>query len=395
MTTTETTTRSLQLRTVLDGTFRANPGYELKPFNQLPAAQREMFAALRNDPEFYGVLMPRDGFRLPLKSACQATARLLTELEEAGRLPDFALTESLEVANRGIAELVLDGVLQIFHHGDFIHGPAAFDAVCETSSHVAAPAGTAQLSRDAIIYAQSLPFTDAAALSARLYSYGRLPVTPAWRRQFPDEDSIRRCLGVEAGGRNHARLAAGWNSLPPDPDNDGWLFWQSRIPSTGRRRDACKLYLSPHPSHLAEAFDALLHALQSSRANAFKVGKNLSGVLRADKVIVYFSHCDELQEAAAAILERLAGCPAHGVPFTAQLGAPLLSWGCDPQTANDAPPWLARQSWRLWITNRLAIALIAAKQQPQPWPTEPWQFAVDRLRLEGVDTDSWSPAPKG
>jgi hypothetical protein len=67
-------------------------------------------------------------------------------------------------------------------------------------------------------------------------------------------------------------------------------------------------------------------------------------------------------------------------------------------------------SWRLWLTNRLARALIAAVAAPSsalPLPgvsgaaglagaaagetMEPWRFAVERLRLEGVDTDSWTP----
>jgi hypothetical protein len=24
-------------------------------------------------------------------------------------------------------------------------------------------------------------------------------------------------------------------------------------------------------------------------------------------------------------------------------------------------------------------------------PLEPWRFAIERLRLEGIDTDSWTP----
>jgi hypothetical protein len=37
---------------------------------------------------------------------------------------------------------------------------------------------------------------------------------------------------------------------------------------------------------------------------------------------------------------------------------------------------------------RLARDLLAARQAAAP---EPWRFALDRLRLEGVDTETWTP----
>jgi hypothetical protein len=137
----------------------------------------------------------------------------------------------------------------------------------------------------------------------------------------------------------------------------------------------------------------MIPAIEHCRANAFKIGKDLMGVLRSDKMIAYFSHREQAHEAADRILAQLKGCPSHGVPFTAQLGSPLLSCGEDPPADRDVPPWLARQSWRLWVTNRLAVALAQALQQADDDPAaspEPWKFAVDRLSLEGVDTNTWT-----
>ncbi len=383
--------QALRLKYVLDGTFRANPDYQLIALDQLPADQRELFAALSDNPDNYGVLMPREASGLPLKSACRDTARLFLALQEPAALPAFATTGPGENNNQGIAQLVLDGILQLSHHGEMLSGPAAYAAVCAASGHADATSGIAQLSREALLYAQSLPFTEAGMLSARLYSYGRLPVTGSWKRRFPHEGAVSRALGVDPGGKNALRLSAHWKSLPPEPDNDGWLFWQSRTPSTTEPLAACKLYLSPHPDYLAPAFEAMVPALEASHANAFKVGKDLNGVLRSDKMIAYFSRLEQLHAAADRILDTLAGCPAQGVPFTCQIETPLVSWGSDPVTETGVPPWLARQSWRLWITNRLAVSLIAARQQPNPHGREPWHFALDRLRLEGVNTDTWSP----
>ena len=59
--------------------------------------------------------------------------------------------------------------------------------------------------------------------------------------------------------------------------------------------------------------------------------------------------------------------------------------------------WMGRESWRLWLTNRLANALLTAKRTPASSSASslrPWQYALERLRLEGVDTSSWTPADR-
>jgi hypothetical protein len=68
----------------------------------------------------------------------------------------------------------------------------------------------------------------------------------------------------------------------------------------------------------------------------------------------------------------------------------LLSWGIDPPRQKGALSWQERESWRLWITNRLATAILAAKKT-QSDGLEPWRFALERLRLENVDTETWTP----
>jgi len=91
---------------------------------------------------------------------------------------------------------------------------------------------------------------------------------------------------------------------------------------------------------------------------------------------------------------RLHDCPAHGVPFTAALDDEgLLSWGVDPPASVQLLEWQPRESWRLWLTNRLANALLTAKRAPATaTQRSPWQYALDRVRLEGIDIDTWTPS---
>ncbi|HEY1945701.1 MAG TPA: hypothetical protein VGG97_01750 [Bryobacteraceae bacterium] len=383
----------LKLRPILDGAFRANPNYELVLFGRLPVEQRELFEALTRDPNFYGILRPKEGVQLALKSACRDTAALFHALQETSKLPSFVVSdtspESTVETNQAIAELVLDGVLQMDCNGQMLHGPLAFADICESFEKSDPKNEIAHLSRQALLYAQSLPTDDANLLATRLYSYGRIAISPSWRKKFPGEESVRQCLGIDAGGLK------GWQALPPDPNNNGWIAWQSRRPSPppGGRVAGYKLYVSPHPNSLREAFEALVSAAEAAHADAFKVGRDLPGVLRPDKMVAYFRQFEQVEEAAGRIVAKLPGCPAQGVPFTTQLGSPLVSWGSDPATEDDVPVWLSRQSWRLWVTNRLAVALLAGKRSGQT-EIQPWQFATERLRLEGVDTDTWTPLKK-
>ena len=153
-----------------------------------------------------------------------------------------------------------------------------------------------------------------------------------------------------------------------------------------------KLYVSPAIDALPAALGAVADSLaRAPGVSAFKVGADLSGICRPDKLVVYFDRLDDLQRAAAQLESLLKGCPAHGVPFTAPVTADgLLSWGADPPAAS-AVESEALTSWRMWVTERLAEYLVVAREG-SAGTLEPWQFALERLRLSGIDTDTWAPA---
>jgi hypothetical protein len=147
-----------------------------------------------------------------------------------------------------------------------------------------------------------------------------------------------------------------------------------------------KLYVSPALDGMPEASAAVAGSLTTSPgARGFKVARDLVGLCRPDKIVAYFDRMDDLRHGASRIVEELAGTPAHGVPFTAAITLDgLVSWGVDPPSNR-----VARTSWRAWVVERLAEYLRAAGQDED---VEPWRFALERLRLAGVDTDSWVPA---
>jgi len=391
---------------LLTARLRANPLYDLVLYDRLSAPERTALAELAKDPGFYGVLRHRDSATPSLKSVDRDTALLFLTLREPAELPSYVRAQLGQAAMRTVARLVADGVLEVESGGAYLSGAAAL-ARLPMSGGKPAPGERggriATLSVAALRYGQALALNDPALLTWRLYAYNRQPLTPRWQRLVPDPEAMARHLGIGAGGAHRKLLDSAW--LPAEMA--GWMAWFARPRAgeageggPGRRSGGptWKLYVSPRAEALAESFGAVLEALTAARALQFKVGCDAGGLLRPDKVVAYFPSYERLAAAAGSVLARLDGAPAQGVPFTAEIGGGgLLSWGVDPPDAERSVLGGGRESWRVWVSHRLAWALSAAQTSARKTPDalvepiEPWRFALERVRLEGVDTETWAP----
>ncbi len=72
---------------ILEAEFRPNPDYEIVPLPELTDAECAAFDGLREDPECFGILRPRQGTGLRIKSICRQTAALLESLFMVPSLP--------------------------------------------------------------------------------------------------------------------------------------------------------------------------------------------------------------------------------------------------------------------------------------------------------------------
>jgi hypothetical protein len=306
------------------------------------------------------------------------TAQLLASLHSARRI-------EIQRGNvKAIIRLILDDLIEIEIGGRFRSGPDAH-AVFFTPAGAGVRRDTiGRLSLAALEYAAALGPIGAARLCDRLYRYNSWPVSPGWRRRLPDGPAVDRFLdpGQPRAGKRR-----------PEPYLQGtWRAWDaesSRTPRSGEPR--YKLYLSPEPAHTGRACAALLATL-GTRHGPFtmKVGRELSSLLRPDRLVGYFITKDQLFETAARLRATLDGMPAQGVPFTAALGTDgLMSWGADLPVSSLLPAPLHDRSWRGWVTSRLGSALGAALQANL---SSPVRFALDRVALDGVNTSTWAPA---
>jgi hypothetical protein len=371
---------------LLGSLFRSNPRYELIVFDRLTAEERQSLSQLAKDPGFYGILRSLEGSDLGLKSVDRDTALLFLTLREPAALPRYARESLGEAAARTVSRLVADGVLEIEDGGEFVSGAAA-SGLLDAGGKGQAAGQLAELSLAALRYGQALSLGDPVQLSWRLYTYHHRPLTPRWKRLLATPEAVQRFLGIASGGVSRRSLDRSWTPTGAAP----WLSWRARPRGSGEGSvsggTTWKLYVSPLPEALPEGFGAVLDALTAGRADRFKVGADAAGLLRPDKIVAYFPSFERLAQAADVVLRRLGGAPAQGVPFTSEIGgAGLVSWGVDPAAET---PWSEGASWRLWLTSRLARALLSARSGAGG--VEPWQFALDRIRLEGVDTDTWTP----
>lgn len=364
--------------------FRASPFVELKRLADLEAGQREAFRELEDDPELYGLLVARPPLTMNVKSVTRPVAELFRTLAVPSRVDGTILGES------ELVDLVLDGILEVESGGEFVCGADALPVVCPPLPDLDAHGATARLSREALLYAQDLATQEPQALAMALYFYNRIPLSAFWKTRFATADAILAQLGVDA-----ARLDREWIAAHDSP---GWFGWMSR--NAVRREPGevtWKLYVSPRPERIRDAFDVVVRTLPVVRATSFKVANTAAGMLRPDKLVAYFASREDLTEAAETLGRELAGCEAQGVPFTASLdGSGLLSWAVDPPDDDRALRWLSRSSWRLWLVQRLgaalSIALSTAKPARSTAAVEPWRFALERARRHGVDVETWTPS---
>lgn len=363
--------------------FRCARSFDLVPYNRLPAYSDRFADVECLNGDGFGVALSLDNNGAQLEIDAD-TALLLYVLEQPGLLPDHVLRDSRADVTDRVMDLVYSKLLEIRVDGQFISGA---DAVLHFSSPCDPRSRLARLSHEAVRQALCLDDVQVHMISSSLYRYHTVPGSRKVRTRLRNEQAY---LGIDA-------LRAHWRVSNAD---GGWYYCHSRRDSSEVDEQA-KLYVSPVFEALPDAVRITADTLSGHPGTSFKIGTDVSGLLRPDKLIAYFPSVDSLLTVSAELQQRLGTMPAHGVPFTASLSADgLLSWGVDPNQV----PGAERKSWRQWIVERLAQLIAEYKLDPE-YHTEKirheetgvapdnghLQRILARLSLDGVDINTFQP----
>lgn len=366
--------------------FRANPDLELVLLDRLEPSARDLVDATSSS-EVYGIFRERATGH-PLQVVDQDVALLFYTLQVPGPIPGYARRAMSDFS--AIVDLVLDGVLEVESTNGFVHGPEALLILTSRRTVPVVTTRLGRLSAEALQYGAAIADGGFAQVAARLYCFNSEPYSAHWAKRFQSPSEVERYLGIGVGATPWSSLDVRWRRIR-QPDSAGWNIWQALDQPSTATELRFKLYVSPTAAAAPEVLGTTVGLLDRLQCPAFKIGEGLRGLLRPDLFVAYFKSMDDLNRIATELASELTGCPVKGVPFTAELGLDgLLSWAKDPPSGLFARP---NGSWRAWIVARLAGDLVLANSTESS-DLEPWNFALHRLALAGIDISSWSARPE-
>jgi hypothetical protein len=104
------------------------------------------------------------------------------------------------------------------------------DAVAEVLAELLGGGKLADLSKDAIVYAQRLRIIDQERLAARLYFYNRLPLSERWVSKWPSYTRILNYLDIEDTMNGQPQAIAGGFRPTQLDTNSPWVYWRRYSP---------------------------------------------------------------------------------------------------------------------------------------------------------------------
>ena len=176
----------------------------------------------------------------------------------------------------------------------------------------------------------------------------------------------------------HLAVAAYSRSASP-----AWMSWTRADADVGDL--VHKVYASPAVSDLDRALPVTFAVAVERRVPAWKVGIDVPGLHRADKIVLYLPTAREADETAVALDSALNDVAPQGVPFTGQVGQTgIVSRGLDRDGT----------SWRAAVCRALADALWSGREMagPAAGPELVADHAYRRLAAAGFDVTGWQPA---
>ena len=235
----------------------------------------------------------------------------------------------------------------------------------------------AELTRSAVVRVAALTgrgdlaTTGTAELAALLYrAGGSVPdsrLDPRWATHVVTAAERTARAGLGAYSRTSGQHWHSWTATGSDPATL-----------------VHKIYVSPAVSDLAATLGVILTHAPLLGVPAWKVGADLAGLHRSDKIVLYLASSERADCVAATLALALGSLAAQGVPFSGQVGATgIVSRGRDVDGT----------SWRATVCRQVAESLRGARAElgGQARAAEVADLALARLADVGLDVQTWHP----
>jgi hypothetical protein len=383
----------MKFKFLLEKKFRAGDLYRLREWSQLDSDQKESLAGLQDESEVYGVFEPQArSTPIARKVAYREVALLYFHLQHSNKLPHYLIFPRDEKINETIAALLLDGIIEIEWEGKFVSGLDAMMAIYDDDIINEGHPQTylSQLSYRAIRYAWTLNDHDERSMASRLYAFNTVPWDASMKTMFHEKHNVNDFLFSSIDDDTMNTLNEQWHSTVTEKKE--WLSWNRKAmktPIEPQSPHIYKLYVSPLINDVPAVLARCLPAINTSDAVSFKIGNTLRGLLRPDKMVVYFYSKESLIQMARVLKESLKDFPSQGVPFSSQLDDDgLLSWGQDP--GDEGKPIFETGSWRTVISDKLAAMLAHVKKNKLRWP-QAIAYIEATMQTKGIDIRNWEP----
>ena len=363
------------------GYVRLHSSRHLVAVDDLSGPLRRQLEPLMAHQRPAACIIPTQNHALPIVPLGEREAGLFSAINEGCSWNEAVDKLSLRVVRR----LFVEGVLSMDVNGQDLTGPY-IPLVHEQNGqlNILNKLQTDPLSLEALTFAARIRLKDISALSTRIYLFNQKPVFASAeleRARRSVQDVVTR------------RAMKGFYEVPPPPENAGWHFFKSRRRRVEKRTSNIdyKLYLSPSVSDLAPCLSQLYDIIPQTEANSWKVGRDIFGVTRSDKICVYFASQNAAEEAGRFFVQTLNGIQAQGIPFTKRYDMHgLVSAGIDPPRPEYGVRAAFGTSWRDWISRKVASAILVAQAQGS-YPMTPVDAALWSMKLLGVDPATWTP----
>jgi hypothetical protein len=382
----------MNIRRILKERFRTSPMYELREWHVLSQHERELISGLHDEDDVYGVFSPTiPGSSLSVKVAYHEMALVYFHLTQSSKLPHYLTASQDNSFNQAMTRMVLDQVLEIEWNGKFVSGPHATEVIFGQSLYAneRLPDFIAGLSRQGIEYVLHLDTTEIKTVANRLYTYNTIPWDSSLKINFSEHTDIRDFVFSASANSFISLLNKEWH-LINDPETDYWLGWTRRH-FANTSPTIYKLYISPVIHDLPQVINVVLPILTSSAAFSFKIGNSIQGLLRPDKMVLYFNDKSSLLQTGEELKDKLKDYRVQGVPFTAQIDDKgILSWGVDPP-GSDILESIEGGSWRCKVTDQIALAVVQSKTEDLD-QRQTIDFISSRLFVAGINPYDWTPS---